>query len=499
MKIGTAEILRNMDKHCIEELKIPGIVLMENAALKVLKHLETNVYNRYCVVCGSGNNGGDGFAIARHLKALDKTVEVFLIGSSSKLSEDCRVNYQILKNLGMKIQKVSNVEDFTLLRDALQHSDIAIDSLFGTGLSRNLDELYVSVISIINENSKYIVAVDIPSGMDSNTGEIKGNAVKAKKTVSFELYKRGFISYNSHKYTGEIVVESIGMPKEVINLYHEKEYLTSREEVKNIIPKREKVSHKGSFGRVLVIAGSEGYTGASYITTQSAVRSGAGLVTLGCSYNIQTILSSKLVEAMTYGYRKIEDLLDQIKNADVIALGPGLGNNSETLDIIKLVLNHGKGTLVIDADGINVLSQHLDILKSSSLSIILTPHPGEMARLTNLTIEYINENRMDVAKNFAKENSVIVVLKGYNTVISDGKKIYVNPTGTSAMASGGMGDCLTGIIASLAAQGCTPLEAACASVYIHGFAGDKLSHNMYNVNAEHIIEELPYTLKELEI
>lgn len=499
MKIGTAEILRNMDNYCIEELKIPGIVLMENAALQVVKHLQTDIDNKYCVVCGCGNNGGDGFAIARHLKALDKGVEVFLIGNSSKLSSDSRVNYEILKNMGIKIQKISNVEDFTILRDSLQHSDIIIDSVLGTGLTRNIDELYDSVISIINENSKYIVSVDIPSGMDSSTGEIKGNAIKAHKTVTFELYKRGFINYKSHKHTGEIVVESIGVPKNVINLYHKKEFLTTQEDVRNIIPKRDKFSHKGSFGRVLVIAGSEGYTGAAYITTESAVRSGAGLVTLACNKKIQHILAAKFVEAMTFGYDHVNELLDAVKKADVIALGPGLGSNGETLDIIKFVLNNGKGNLVIDADGINVLSQNLDVIKDSKLPIILTPHPGEMARLTDLGIEYINENRMDVAKNFAKENSVIIVLKGYNTIITDGEKVYVNPTGNSTMASGGMGDCLTGIIASLVAQGCEALEASCASVYIHGFAGDKLSKNMHNVNAEHIMEELPFTIKELEI
>ncbi|WP_040213310.1 bifunctional ADP-dependent NAD(P)H-hydrate dehydratase/NAD(P)H-hydrate epimerase [Clostridium polynesiense] len=498
MKIGRSEVLRKIDKYCIENLNIPGIVLMENAALKVMKHLNIEENNKFSVVCGSGNNGGDGFAVARHLKALDKSVEVFLIGNSSRLSKDCRINYDILRNMGLKIKEISNVEDFTELKDSLQQSDIVVDAVFGTGLTRELEEPYLSVISIMNENSRYILSVDIPSGMESDSGEIKGNAIKADKTVTFELYKKGFINYKSHKHTGNIAVEDIGIPGKVIDMYHEGEFITSLEDIKKVIPKRDKVSHKGNFGRVVIIAGSEGYTGAAYITTEAAVSSGAGLVTLCCPKNIQSVMSAKVIEAMTFGFKRSEDLIERISSANAAAVGPGMGSNDETLEVVKEVLSHSTGTVVLDADALNVLEGNTELLKGRKASVIITPHPGEMSRLTGLSIDYINENRIKTAKEFAEKNSVVVILKGYNTVITDGISTYINPTGTSAMASGGMGDCLTGIIAALAVQGLSPLESAYTAAYIHGAAGDKLSCLKYSVSAHNIIEELPYTLKEME-
>lgn len=498
MKIGTAEIMRNIDRAAIEEIGIPGIVLMENAALKVLKHLALDKYNSYVVICGVGNNGGDGFAIARHLKLRGKSIEVFVIGNSIHMTEDCKINYNILKKIDVKPLKINNMDDVTSLRESLEKADVVIDAIFGTGLKREITELYSSVISVINENSKQVVAVDVPSGMDSNTGKVLGQGIRAKKTISFQLYKRGFLAYGTDKYTGDIVVEDIGIPEKVIKHFHNNEFILERDNIAKDLPLREKYGYKGDYGRVLVVAGSEGFTGAAYITTEAAVRSGAGLVTLGCVKKIRDILSSKLVEAMTMDIEEESKFQDFILKSNVICVGPGLGNSPNTLKTVKKILLNANGPVVIDADGINVLEGNLELLKESKVKVILTPHLGEMAKITSLSIEYIRENRIEVAKDFAAKYGVIVLLKGYNTVITDGEITYINPTGNSAMASGGMGDCLTGIIAGFISQGQEPLRALCSAAFLHGYLGEELSKDMYAVNASHIIERIPYGIKKLQ-
>lgn len=496
MKIATSEIMRKIDKYCIEELNIPGIVLMENAALKVIKNIELNKYNTFCVVCTKGNNGGDGFAVARHLHILNKKVEVFLVGGKEGMSSDCKINYDILKKIGLKVNKVDNLEDINDLRDSIERSQVTIDAMFGTGLSRKIEGIFDSVISIINENSKYIISIDIPSGLDSNTGKIFGNCIEADKTISFQLYKRGFLNYGTDKLTGNIVVEEIGIPEVAIDKFHNNEYIMDESMIKNNIEKRDKYSYKGDYGRILIIAGSTGFTGAAYICTQGAVRSGAGLVTLCCSKEIQTVLSSKLVEAMTVAIEEEDKVDELITKCDAIAIGPGMGNNDATFNLLNRIISNAKGNIVIDADGINVLKNKLHLLKDKRSEIVLTPHLGEMSRITGLSIDYIKQHRIEVAKEFAKENKVIVLLKGYNTIITDGNTTIINPTGNSAMASGGMGDCLTGMIASFMGQGYKPMTAACIAAFIHGYCGEKLSEKMFCVNVSDILENIPFSIKK---
>ena len=265
---------------------------------------------------------------------------------------------------------------------------------------------------------------------------------------------------------------------------------------KNIIKKRSKYSHKGDFGRVTIIAGSENFTGAAYISTMSAVRSGAGLVTLCTKKSIVDILKSKLVEAMSMSYE--DNTFDNvISNSDSIAMGPGMGNNEFTLTRVKDILSKEGCPVVLDADALNVLKGNLELLKNSNRKIVITPHMGEMSRLTDINIKELVENRIDIAVKFAKEHDVIVLLKGYNTIITDGNEVYINSTGNSKMASGGMGDALTGIIASFIGQGYDVFKAAILGAYIHGYCGDVLSKDMFCVNASHIIEKLPYIVETL--
>lgn len=497
LRIATSEMMRKIDSYCINELKIPGIILMENAALKVVKNLELDKYNSFCIVCIKGNNGGDGFAVARHLTVLKKTVSVFLLGNEDDMSNDCRINYEILKNMGITINRINNNDDINVLRDSVEKSQVTIDAIFGTGLSREVQGIFALVISTINESSKNIISIDIPSGLDSNVGRILGNSIRANKTISFQLYKRGFLNYDAKDLIGNVVIEDIGIPEAVIKKFHNSEFMMEEAVIRKSIKMRDNYSHKGDYGKVFIVAGSGGFTGAAYICAQGAVRSGAGLVTLCCSEEIQPILSSKLVEAMTMSFNQKEKIEEMIEKSDVIAIGPGMGNNEVTYELLQQVINNSTKPVVIDADGINGLKNRVDILKNRKCEVIITPHLGEMARITGLSIDYIKENRIEVSKKFARDYKVIVLLKGYNTVITDGNTTIINPTGNSAMASGGMGDCLTGMISSFIGQGYEPMKATYIAAFIHGYCGEELSKRMFCVNASHILEQLPFTIKKL--
>ena len=471
---------------------------MENAALKVLKNIDINSIESICIVCSKGNNGGDGFALARQLFVLGKRVECFLIGSEEGMSKDCQINYEIIQKLGITSYNLESDKDTEKLIKSLNSSEIVIDAIFGTGLVRKIEGIYDTVITLINESNKYILSIDIPSGMNSDTGETLGNSIKADTTITFQLYKKGFLRYGSDKFTGKVILEEIGIPSSAVEMFHEKEYFVDAAMIKEVIKKRDKYSHKGNFGRVLIIAGSKGYSGAAYISTTAAVKSGAGLVTLACAEDIQGSLCNRLTEAMTSVYSDEERLNELIDKSDAIAIGPGMGNCGGTLKILEKVLNRASCPVVIDADGLNVLEKHMDLIQNRKFPLVLTPHPGELSRLTGYSTEYIIGNRLEVAGEFAKKHKVTLLLKGYNTIVADMDRLYVNSTGNSAMASGGMGDCLTGILTSLIGQGYEGTTAAYVAAYIHGYSGDKLSERQFSVNASELMEYLPYAIKELQ-
>ena len=490
MKIGNSELIRNIDNYCIKELNIPSLILMENAAIKIIKNINFEKFKSFTIVCGNGNNGGDGLAVARQLFSMNMKVDIFIVGNHS-MSKDCTANYEILKNMGININHIAKSEEIQSLNQALDENDMTIDAIFGIGLTRKIEGIYDEVIKIINEKSSYTLSIDIPSGMKCDSFGILGSSIESNKTVSFEVYKKGFLDYESEKYTGTIIIEKIGVPDFVVNKFHSKEYLTEINDIKNIIKKRSKYSHKGDFGRVTIIAGSENFTGAAYISTMSAVRSGAGLVTLCTKKSIVDILKSKLVEAMSMSYE--DNTFDNvISNSDSIAMGPGMGNDEFTFKQVKNILSKEGCSVVLDADALNVLKDNLELLKNSNRRIVITPHMGEMSRLTGIPINKLIEDRIEIAVKFAKKYDVIVLLKGYNTIITDGTEVFINSTGSSKMASGGMGDALTGIIASFIGQGYDVFKAAILGAYIHGYCGDVLSKDMFCVNASHIIEKLPY-------
>ncbi|MGO5064253.1 MULTISPECIES: NAD(P)H-hydrate dehydratase [unclassified Clostridium] len=498
MRIISSENFRKIDNYSIQNLGMPSIVLMENAALKVVSNIDLQLNNRFVVVCGKGNNGGDGLAVARHLHCLNKEVEIFIIVKGNGSTEDFEINYNILKNINLNINYIRDYEDLDYLRESVIKSDMTLDAIFGIGLSREVEGIYKDTISVINENSKYTLSIDVPSGLNASTGEIEGVCIEADTTVSFEMYKEGFLTYDKDKYLGNIVIEKIGIPKEALDLFSKDSYIVDKYMFKNNFKERNKYAHKGEFGRLLIIAGSKGFTGAAYLCAESSVKSGTGLVTLATAKDIQSILSSKLEEAMTINYEDYKEIKNIMAKTNCIAIGPGMGKNSTTEELLRKIIRDYNGNIVIDADGINVLENNLDIIKNAKGEIIITPHLGEFSRITGYDIDYIEKNRLKLAREFAKENKVILLLKGYNTIITNGEKVFVNSTGNSAMASGGMGDCLTGIIGSFISQGYSPLDATYLAAYLHGYCGEKLSLKMFCVNATHVLDYIPFAIKELQ-
>lgn len=497
MLVGTSNLTKNMDNACVTEVEIPLIVMMENAVNAAMKNMDIEENNYYTVVCGVGNNGGDGLGIARKLAVLGKKVDIFLVGKKEKLTECSSINFKILENMGMKLTFI-NDENINILAESLKNADICIDAIFGTGLKRDISGIFADVIDLMNKFSKKIYAIDISSGLDSDTGEIRGIATKAQKTISFEFYKRGFLNYKADNYTGEIVVEEIGVPKFIKDKFHNGEFIMEKDEISDFIKRRNKNAHKGNFGRVSLIAGSKGFYGAARIATESAVKTGSGLVTLISDSDVQEKLCITFTEAMTVNYSEEERVKKLIENSNAIGIGPGMGDNNTTLKILEDVLKMARCPVIIDADGINCLKNNKDVLKNNKFETLITPHPAELSRITGFSMEYINNNRIDAAKEAARNLKSIVLLKGNRTVITDGYTAYINMTGNSAMANGGMGDCLTGIITSLAGQGIPLFKAAAIGAYIHGYIGDVLAKDRYTVNASDIIEKIPFIMKEFE-
>ena len=503
MLLGGNEETRKIDEYAINTLGIPGIVLMENAAASFVKNLDLTA-DSYLVICGKGNNGGDGYAIARQLNALGKNITVFCIDNQN-MSKDCKINYEICKNMNIKISS-----DIDELDELLINSRGVIDGIFGTGLNSPVTGIYREVIEKINRHSQHckIYSVDIPSGINGNTGEIMGTAVKAFKTVSFVIYKKGFLNRKNKEYFGEIRVENIGVNENSFLHLIKDHYLTEKE-IQKIIIGRNEFSHKEDFGKILIFAGSKGFSGAAKITVNSCVRSGSGLVTLLTYNNILNEVSSKMTEAMTLGINSdfIEENFPEIEkmilNSDVMAIGPGIGKSEKSLVILEKLLSFKKNIkgndikLVIDADGLNLLSENKYLFKEIENRAVLTPHSVEFSRLSGFSLEEIEKYRFEICRDFALSNKVILLLKGKNTLITDGNEVYINSTGNPYMANGGAGDCLTGIIASLSGQNYELFESAYTGAFLHGYIADGLFKEQYIINASHIIENIPKYMKKL--
>lgn len=495
MEVMSVEAAKKVDYRTINEIGIPSLVLMENVAQKIYDNI-VHKGIKYVLFCGTGNNGADGLAVARKLIIEGKEVKVYIVSDITKGTTEFKRNYEILINLKATIYEMKSFNKKQVVQD-LQEADIVVDSIFGVGLNREIKGEIFEVIDLINSYSSYIVSIDVPSGLECNKGKACGIAIKANDTFTIEVLKKGFFKSRAKEFTGQVTIINIGVPPYIKNEESEKTYTLTRDDYKKLIPKRAIYGHKGDYGRVVVLAGSRNMVGAAYITTEAAVRVGAGLVTLVVEDDIQQLMAVRLTEAMTVGYNDTKIINNLLSNADVIICGPGLSKEKINSDMLKKFIKNTKCNMVIDADGLNIISECKELLQYLKGRAVFTPHIGEMARLIKRDISQIEENRIEFCRQYSEKNKIVTLLKGFNTVISKKGNTIINETGNSKMASGGMGDCLSGIIGGLIAQGMSNYDATVLGAYIHGLIGDQLSKERYIVNARDIIDKLPKLMGEL--
>jgi hydroxyethylthiazole kinase-like uncharacterized protein yjeF len=480
-RLVTAARMQELDRAAISENGIPGLTLMENAGRGVVdgmtKHLGNLAATRPLVICGKGNNGGDGFVVVRLLLEKKARPDCVLLGKAADLSLDALASYQLLAASGCKVQEAASRADIEPLFCSRK---IVVDAIFGTGLARAPAGLAADAVQLINSSGAYVVAVDLPSGLQSDTGTPYNPCVRADLTVTMALPKLGLWLYPGRALAGRIEVADIGIATRDQGA---DAFLLDAAYVRSVLPRRHPDGNKGTFGRALVVAGSRGFSGAAILAGRAAVRSGCGIVHLAVPEGICESVASGVVEAVksplpqteecALSPAALESLLDAAGSAQAVALGPGIGTDRRTQKLQLSFLAEIDKPTVVDADGVNNLIGRLGMLSRTKAPLVLTPHPGEFARLTGTRPAQANADRAGSARKFATERKVVLVLKGASTVIAapDGR-VFVNPTGNSGLATGGTGDVLTGLIAGLLAQGMSPLDAACAGVYLHGLAAD---------------------------
>ena len=493
MYLVTASEMQQMDRQTIESFGIPGRVLMENAGLGathvLLDQFDNITKKKVGVIAGRGNNGGDGFVIARYLAQKGSNVTVYLFAESARVKGDAAANLKLLMSLDISLIEMPDEKSFLAHKTGMCHQDVWVDALLGTGLKSDVKGYFKKIIEFINDLSKPVFSVDIPSGLNSDTGQVCGACIRAKATATFAFAKTGHIVFPGVEYTGNLEIIDIGIPDHIVKNIGPKQYLLTRDRIRMAFKSRSPDAHKGTTGHILVVAGSIGKTGAAAMTAMSAMRAGAGLVTLAIPESLNPVLETQVLEAMTYplpetkggviGESSFNKIMDLLSGKKCLAIGPGLGEAAQTKKLVHRIIKESLTTLVIDADGLNNIAGSTQILKKAKAPVILTPHPGEMAKLTDSTTESVQKDRITCARQFAKKFNVHIVLKGAKTIIAhpDGN-VFINPTGNPGMASGGMGDVLTGIIAGLISQGFSPESAAHTGVYLHGAAADLLAEKI---------------------
>ena len=508
MKITTSVQMRKMDEMAINNFQIPSIVLMENAARcvcdVVLEKFDLDEKSKIAVFAGKGNNGGDAYAVARLLFNKGIKVDVIAVGDTKSLKSDALINYRIARNMGINIIKL---DDFFIKK--LHGYCLIIDGILGTGIKGEIKDDIKKVIDIINNYDKPVVSIDIPSGVEGDTGKVS-TAIKADITVTFAAIKIGMIIYPGASYCGEIKIGDISMPIKVLNNMDINSNILTESEARQLIPKRIDRSNKGTYGKLFVIAGSSNMSGAAALAINSGYRSGAGVVYACVPKSAMEpikVLANEAVEiplSDKNGFvcnKSFEEINTVLPRAKAIILGPGLGVESETKNFIEKVIKIVKCPMIIDADGLNNICGNLEVLKETFSDIIITPHPMEMSRLMGKDVNYITDNLIETATYFAKKYKCVVLLKDARTVIAspDGR-YFIYTTGTNAMAKGGSGDVLSGIIGGLLSQGLNTFDAAILGAYVHGKAGELAKNELgsYGVLAGDISRFIPFVLKSLE-
>jgi hydroxyethylthiazole kinase-like uncharacterized protein yjeF len=511
MEVATAVAMRNIDQRTIETYRVPGLVLMENAGLALLQALQAlwpDLAQRHVtILTGAGNNGGDGFILARHLWHRGTDVQVVMLAAAGRLRGDARRAYNMARAYGVPMLSATTPQAWSRTVPMLKQTSLIIDAMLGTGLQRPASGLYADVIGAVNDALKPWVAVDIPSGLSADHGRILGPHICATHTVTFALPKRGLLTFPAAAAVGELHIVDIGIPQAAVEAEGIDVAMLQETDIRRMLPQRHPNAHKGSHGHVLVVAGSIGKSGAAVLASQSALRAGAGLVTLAIPASLNAAMEVQLTEVMTLpvaespvgcmaaaAFDTIEAFLPR---ASAMIIGPGLGVYPETMEVTQRLLQRTTVPVVLDADGLTLVADHPQILQSCRAPLILTPHPGELGRLLKISPADVQADRLDVARDFVRDSRVHLILKGAHTVIytSTGHR-WINCTGNVALATAGTGDVLAGLLAALLAQGLSPSQAARAGVYLHGLAGDRVCANLGSTGliASDLIHELPHAM-----
>jgi len=518
MRVVSAKQMRDLEDRAIREFGIPSLLLMENAALAVVQEVRQIFQQikkdigkgKATIFVGKGNNGGDGLAVARHLLISGMDVTVYSFAKGDEFKGDAGLNYKLYQNTGGKLFTIDSEKQRRLVRISLAQADVIIDAIFGTGFRGALPSLVEEYVEDINRAQVPVIAVDIPSGLEADTGKVYRTAVRAHTTVTFGLPKLGHFLGMGPEYSGRVIVDPISIPTS----YLDHETLTTSiltEKIRQCLPVRSFQGHKGTHGRGLLVAGSAGMTGAALLAGKAALRSGIGILEMVVPQGLAPGIDCALAEALVWGAEGEKALngnawgliWEKAQKAQAMAIGPGLGQEPEFLPVLEEVLRKINLPVVIDADALNLVAKEPGILgyRQGRGPLILTPHPGEMARLCGCTTQEVQDNRLELAISKAVEWECIVILKGAVTIVAspDGRA-FLNPTGNPGLGTGGTGDVLTGSLLAWLAQGVEPLTAACLAVYLHGKAADQLArdYGWSGFTAGEVADQLPKARKSLE-
>ena len=507
--VVTAKEMSGIDRFAIEKIGIPGMILMENAGrevIAVIKEMLGTVENKNIIIfCGKGNNGGDGFVIARYLLNMGANVKIYLIAKIDEVKGEADSNLKILQNIGHRVFPVSSMEHI----DWNEGAHLVVDAMLGTGVQRALKGLMAEVVESINKIYAPILAVDLPTGM--RAGANNEVCIKSSKTVTMAFLKSGLLMSPGREQAGEIIVADIGIPNWVGKEKDIKCFQLTDEYFSEVLPERKPDTFKNKCGQVFLLAGSIGLTGAAVLSSEAVLRSGAGMALLGIPESLNTIVEEKLTEVMTLPLPETDQqsisldskemISEKLAWANVLAVGPGLSTHPDSKKLLKWILEKFEKPIVLDADAINCFKDEKEILRTTKSDLILTPHPGELSRLVGISTKEILAAPIEVVREQAQKLNIVLVLKGAPTIIgSPDGYIFINSTGNPGMATAGMGDVLTGAIAGLVAQGMSPLDGALAGVYLHGLSGDisKSELGEAGLLASDVLKNLPLAMKTFE-
>jgi NAD(P)H-hydrate epimerase len=513
MKLVTTEKMRAIDSEAINNRGIPGPELMENAGRGIAEKIRDRILvepegKSIAILCGKGNNGGDGFVIGRHLNQYGCTVTIYFPDPVDKLSPDARLNHDRAKDDGIEIVPIKSKDQLSERLDV----DIIIDAVFGTGFTGAPRGLLADFINYINSMELPVIAVDCPSGLNIDNGQYEGAVVQASFSFPLAAPKIGMYLSPGRELCGTIDVVPIGIPEDVFGMFDLRENLVTADDISNLLPNRKPNGHKGDFGKLFIVAGSTGLTGAAALAAKASARTGLGLVTVGCPASLNSILEIKLTEAMTHplpdvgkkgalALRGLGEIKKEIADRDAVIIGPGIGQHRETGELIRRLVSQIDKPSIIDADGLNAFATDRKPLAGNHPEMVLTPHPGEFKRLIDEDLPDEPSAIFDLVRSYADKYNSVIVLKGSPTIIVDTDgQLYLNPTGNNGMATGGTGDVLSGMIGSFLAQGLSSLGSAIAGVYLHGLAGDLAASELgfRSLIAGDLIDFLPEAFNMVE-